>query len=198
MIKCLFLLLERAFSALGIITLSLTIATPTYAEDVFEELFPYEFGEFEGDFEGNKWKEEQLSLPDFPNEDDLIEFTGPAGYSQYHYAIDAKSLRIGKKDSVVRYVLVITSKHGSKSVYYQGISCSKQGLKQYAYGDSGNDKFIPAKLPKWEELSQRGAMGYSDNLATFYFCNSMGVVFSRDSIIQKLKYGEGEQDSEYY
>jgi len=180
------------------LAVSLTTTTVTYAEDVFEKLFPYEYGEFEGDFEGNKWKEEQLTLPEFPNDDDLLEFTGPPGYSQYRYSIDGKSLKVGSKDGVVRYILVIASKSGSKNVYYQGLSCKKQQLKQYAYGDSSNSKLIASKLPKWEALSQRGAMGYSDNLASFYFCNHMGQVLTRDGIIHKLKYGQGEQDSEYF
>jgi len=176
--------------------LCLIVSPISMAEDVFEKLFPYDYGEFEGEFE-DKWKEDKLKLPPVPDDSNLIEFTGPSGHSQYQYAIDSETLNVGK-DGVVRYVVVISSKSGSKNMYYQGISCSKKMLKQYAYGDSGHNKFIASLNPQWESLRRTGALGYSDNLFAFYFCNRMGAVLSREDIINKLKYGHGEYDSEYY
>jgi len=179
-----------------VLIFSLTISTLAFSTDVFEQLFPYDYGEFDGEFD-DKWQEDKLSLPNFPESGNLIEFSGPANYSQYQYSLDGETLKVGK-DGIVRYVAVISSSAGSKNIYYQGISCKKKMMKKYAYGDSSHSKFIVNQNPQWEMLRRTGAMGYTDNLFSFYFCNRMGAVLSQDEIINRLKYGQGEYDSEYY
>lgn len=179
------------------LTVGLLVPALSQASDVFEDLFPYEYNAIEGEFkEGKKWQEEKLFLPEFPKDGNLIEFTGPPGINHYTYSIDEESLKVGK-DGIVRYVVVIASNSGSRNIYYQGLSCSKQRLKQYAYADMEKQKFIAMKEPQWQGFRRTGALGYSDNLYSFYFCNHVGQLFSRKQIIDKLKYGHGDLSSDY-
>jgi hypothetical protein len=163
---------------------------PLYA-DIFKELGTID-EDFSGNFEQNKWSEEITSMPELPDEQHLIEFNAVASYSQYRYAIDEKTLSVGKKDAVVRFIMVISSPSGVKSSYYQGLNCSKKQIKTYAY--SSANKFITSSQPSWKELSDNGVLGYSEGLAEFYFCGFPYRPLTRIEILNNLKYGNERPD----
>ncbi len=120
-----------------------------------------------------------------------------AAFPQYRYAIDEKTLSVGKKDGIVRFIVVISSAPGTVNSYYQGISCHKKQIKTYAYAHSSAKKFISYSAPVWSKLSGRGAMGYSKGLAEFYFCDLFGDVLKQKAILNKLKYEKNEDQYNY-
>jgi len=144
--------------------------------------------DFSGDFEGNKWSEESTSIPELPEEQNLIEFNPGTSYSQYHYLIDKKTLSVGKKDEVVRFIIVIRSSSGAVNTYYQGLNCIEKEIKTYAYAHALSTNFIASTSSYWREISDSGAMGYSKGLAEFYFCKFPDSALTRKEILNKLKY----------
>ena len=163
---------------------------PVYA-DIFQQLGTID-EDFSGNFEQNKWSEEITSLPELPDEQYLIEFNAVASYAQYRYAIDEKTLSVGKKDAVVRFIIVISSPSGVKNSYYQGLNCYKKQIKTYAY--ASENKLIASSQPFWKEFSDKGVLGYSKGLAEFYFCNSFDNALTRKEILNNLKYGNERLD----
>lgn len=161
------------------------------AKDIFEQVDPSINQVFSGDFEETKWQEDNILLVKLPDEDDLITFSGVAAYPQYKYAIDGKTLSIGK-DEVIRFSIVISSSQGGKNSYFQGISCNNSNIKSYAYASSSSKDFISYQTPQWKKLSNSGSMGYSQNLADFYFCDKLGIVLKKNQILSNLKYGNSE------
>ena len=161
------------------------------AEDIFEQVDPSINTVYSGDFEETKWQEDNTIIVKLPDESDLITFSGVPAYSQYRYAIDGKTLSIGK-DEVVRFALVISSPQGSKNSYFQGVSCNNRSIKSYAYASSSSKSFINYQIPQWKSLSSSGSMGYSQNLVDFYFCDNLGIVLKKNQILSNLKYGNSE------
>ncbi len=173
------------------------ISLPLIAEDVFEQIDPEAVTDaYTGDFVEEKWKEEDAFIPELPEESDLIKIRGASAYQQYLYAVDGKTLAIGK-DGVVRFAMAISSPQGVSNYYFQGLSCENQNIKSYAYASSSSKKFISYQVPQWKPLSERGSMGYTQDLATYYFCNAIGEILKKNQIITNLKYGSGENKSNY-
>jgi CNP1-like family len=169
-----------------------------FAKDIFEQIDPdTHTSDFSGDFKESIWKEEYTQLPDLPDEHNLIVFSGVSAYPQYRYAIDEKTLSVGKKDAVVRFIVVIRSSSGTASSYYQGLNCHSKQIKTYAYAHSSAKQFTAYSAPVWDNLSDNGAMGYSKGLAEFYFCDLLGGVLKQQAILNNLKY-ENDAGGVYY
>ena len=138
-------------------------------------------------------------MPDYPENSDLLEFSGPPAYKNYQYLIDSKNLQVGK-DGVVRYSIVIRSSSGADNVMYEGLRCTTEQVKSYAYGSTGMDgkkQFIARLEPKWKPLSGSGVTGYTRSLRVNYFCSLEGFPLSKHEIIQNIKYGKGPVDGTY-
>lgn len=83
------------------------------------------------------WKEDATSLPPWPNDSDLIEFSVDDPSSSFRQYIDGKSIAIGK-DGAVRYTLVVEARSGVRNVSFEGLRCTPSGAyKIYAYGYDG-------------------------------------------------------------
>ncbi len=146
------------------------------------------------------WKEGDKNMPEYPENNDLLEVSGSAAYQNYQYLIDGKNLTVGR-DGVVRYSIVIRSKSGADNVMHDGIRCTANQIKHYAYGTTGMDgkkKFIPKTNAGWEPFRLSGITAYGSTLAASYFCDHNGVALKRNVIIHNIKYGKGPVDGLYY
>jgi hypothetical protein len=144
---------------------------------------------------GEAWKESVASIPPYPKQDDLVYFPVDAGDSRFKYAIDSKSLKVGK-DEVVRYSIVIESTSGVQNTMYEGIRCDNGEHKTYAYGTS-EKKFIEAKNIKWKpiEFGISGSMAYRSQLHNYFFCTN-NLPVKQQIILQRLKYEANRVDSD--
>jgi len=180
-----------------ILVCSLLLAKSAIA-DVWDKLNSSEYQLNEG-VEEYVWKEGESSLPDYPREQDLVDIAGPANYANYRYRIDTKTLTVGV-DGVIRYSLLIHSSSGVDNVFYDGIRCNSNQLKNYAYGSTnkqGEKVFVAKKNTSWQAFKSRGVMAYGPVLVKNYFCNYDGALLKRHEIIQNIKYGKGEVDGLY-
>jgi hypothetical protein len=101
--------------------------------------------------EREPWREQELSLPPWPRDGDLIELELDAA-SPFRYYIDARSLSVGR-DEVVRYTLVAESASGARNVSFEGLRCTPQGAFQiYAYGSGGELRPLPER--NWTSIKQ--------------------------------------------
>jgi hypothetical protein len=115
------------------------------------------------------WEEGSVKLPDYPDDDDLLEFTVDANDSRFEYYIDAKSLSVGENDEVVRYTLVVHSITGAENVFYEGIRCDSEEYKTYAFG-TGDGKLKPFRDPQWRPIQNLQHMKYRKDLLEHYLC----------------------------
>lgn len=89
-------------------------------------------GKPEEDPDAPPWQEDELALPEFPKDADLIEFYVSAATTN-RFFVDSRSLRVGK-DGVVRYAIVVRTAGGATNISYEGIRCSEVEYRIYATG----------------------------------------------------------------
>ena len=190
----------KMFALYGAVLL-LPFSTIVFA-DTWDKLdsFSHEYEENDNAAEDFVWKEEGNNLPDYPQDSDLLAVAGPPAYQNYQYLIDEKSLKVGQ-DGVIRYSIVIRSPGGADNVMYDGLRCTTQQLKNYAYGSTdmnGRKKFIKRQSVEWKTFRSSGVTAYAPIFVTNYFCDHYGIALKRREIIQNMKHGKGNVDGLYY
>ena len=135
---------------------------------------------FEGDFE---------DIPAYPRQADLLKIGSLPPRPQFEYWVDEPSLSV-HDDGVVRYSLVVTAKSGGASnVRYEGIRCTTEEYKTYAYG-GGNGPLKRARRPQWLPIRSDANDPARMDLKKFYFCvEGQGRPKSLDEILSALRYG---------
>jgi hypothetical protein len=181
------------------ITLLFFFSTAVFA-DVWDRLESHSLENKENEgIEDFIWKESGDNLPDYPQEGNLLEVAGPPTHRNYQYFIDEKSITTGA-DGVVRFSIIIRSPGGVDNVMYDGIRCTTEQIKHYAYGSmdmEGNKKLILKQSSNWQDFRSVGVTGYAPILNDHYLCCHNGANISRNEIIQNIKYGKGPVDGFY-
>ncbi len=132
------------------------------------------------------WKEAKVEIPPSPRDQDLIRFHVDDPERDFTYAIDKRSLRIDK-DQVVRYTLVIESRHGVRNYAYEGLRCHSREYKVYAYG-SNTGKLRPRRDPKWKAIKEERFSRVHRDLHRYYLCEpSLNKPLVKEEIILALK-----------
>jgi hypothetical protein len=100
--------------------------------------------------EREPWREQEVTLPPWPRDGDLVEFELDEA-SPFRYYLDGKHLSVGR-DGVVRYTLVAESRSGTRNVSYEGLRCTPRGnYRIYAYGING--RFDAAPGENWQGIA---------------------------------------------
>lgn len=135
--------------------------------------------------EGEAWKETAVTIPGFPQDDDLLEFSVDNPATRNHtYLLDQKSLSIAE-DFVARYSVVIRTQSGATNVFYDGIRCQTGEYKNYAFGVNGN--FYPNDSAAWVKI--RGADFFRKALLRGILCDEMtDSPKTVEQIIYQIKY----------
>ena len=117
------------------------------------------------------WKEIQPALPSVPLEDNLLPLLVPPSAPGYRYFIDTASLSLAA-DRVTRYTVVVISPHGSKSGFFEGLRCTTNEIKTYAYLVSDGNIRWRTRI-RWQDITahSQGAYGYRRLLSKVYLCN---------------------------
>jgi CNP1-like family len=112
-------------------------------------------------------EEEPVVIPPYPLEKNLVKMDiDRYGYAYQAY-VDTASLSVGK-DRVVRYTVVLRSPAGVDNVSYEGLRCTRNEFKRYAYGSGG--RFYPVTNPDWQRIHQVRQDIYRKVLADEYLC----------------------------
>ncbi|MGB5736611.1 MAG: CNP1-like family protein, partial [Thiohalocapsa sp.] len=119
--------------------------------------------------EGRKWQEQDVRLPAWPRDADLVEIKVDGPADEFRHAIDIRSLTTGS-DGVVRYTLVTESTSGARNVSFEGLRCTPKGkYKTYAYGD-GSRFSLTGNAEQWIEIDERARDYFRYELWRHYLC----------------------------
>lgn len=162
--------MKHYFTATGLILL-LFVAASAIAEptDRYEEVT----GE-EDDFDTieRPWQESAVKIPGLPADDDWDTIPMDSLPATQKLALGKNSIRIDKKDWVVRYWLLIRSTGGAYNASYQGLRCRTRQVVTYAYGQKDQDPEVtPIKEPRWADIGNRKRGNYLHELAHYIFCS---------------------------
>ncbi|MBC8520196.1 MAG: hypothetical protein H8D24_07310 [Gammaproteobacteria bacterium] len=133
--------------------------------------------------EGDAWKESEISIPDYPQEDNLLEFQVDNPSSSHRYFLDTNSLSIAD-DYVIRYSAVIKTRSGSTNVFYDGMRCQTMEYKNYAFGINGS--FTENDGAHWEPV--RSYDFFRKALLRGIVCEQGNRPRPVDAVIDKIKY----------
>ena len=86
----------------------------------------------------------------------------------FKFAVDTNSIAIGK-DSVTRYIVVITNPSGGQQTQYEGIRCDS--FQWRLYGTLDNNKWNENPLGSWAAIKSNIPNRYQAALAQGAFCN---------------------------
>ncbi len=131
------------------------------------------------------WKEQKGAIPavSLQSLKKLRIDHGPIDVSLY---IDQDSIRVNKKDRVVRYWIAIKSGKRISSLNYEGLRCSTEEYRSYAYASPQNStQIMPLKNSHWRPIRPEGSRDYHRELAKNYLC-STGVPRTPDGIRASL------------
>ena len=126
--------------------------------------------------------EQSVSLPAYPQDSDLLEFT--VGTVPHRYFIDGRTLAVGA-DGVVRYALVVATAGGARNFSYEGIRCKTYEKRIYALGHPQR-KWIEARRSVWEPIQRGRANEHQDILYREYFCPDRFAT-SREAALRALR-----------
>ncbi|MEJ0003251.1 MAG: CNP1-like family protein [Pararobbsia sp.] len=135
------------------------------------------------------FKEEKVdTLPPLPSEANLLPFE-VSKQSALVFAIDDKSVSIGKEDRVIRYTVVITSPAGARNVRYEGIRCNDGQLwRLYAAIDEDGGAWDRGTDTNWEKIEGNELNAYHAALVHDYFCNFSIPNGSAKAIVENIRY----------
>ncbi len=141
------------------------LAEPT---DRYEELT----GE-QDDYEvvGKNWIESGSKVPPMPQQGDWSPVRMDSLPENQHAYIDMHSLRLNRKDYVVRYWLLIRSNGGGFSATFEGMRCATGEYIIYAYGYKDREPPLrKLSLPKWRRISKVNGFNYRAELQQDVIC----------------------------
>lgn len=135
--------------------------------------------------DATEWKESEVPPPPAFDMRKLVTFEVPR-ITTLVYGVDPGSIAISKNDSLVRYVLVITSSSGARNVMYEALRCSTGEFKTYArYSLDG--KWSPVANPVWrsvfEDLPSKHALWFAKAGA----CDAAAPPLSVSELVNKLR-----------
>ena len=132
-----------------------------------------------------KWKESKVSIPEYPADRNLHAIPLPSRDSVKIY-LDTTTLTVSE-DAVVRYTLVVESRSGARSIFYEGIRCKTSEYKPYAVG-TVDKTFSEIGKPKWKSIPRFPTNAIRDTLSKFYFCDNFASVRTSTEITRAVRY----------
>lgn len=145
------------------------------------------WGKFDYDFEEKPWIELEAKLPSAPKAENLLPFYVSAT-TDNQFFVDAASISVGE-DGVVRYTLLIKSSAGASNISYEGMHCSTEEIKRYAFARQ-DGSWGKARNSKWEEIRYKDVNRQHHVLYDDFFCPRGFAVKSPTEAINALKRGE--------
>ncbi len=119
------------------------------------------------DFEEIPWVESVTAVPDYPRQENLIEFTaGPTERNRFF--VDGSTINIGT-DGIVRYVLVLKAAGGASNVSLEGIRCDTREFKLFAVGRS-DGTWSKLGSPQWQRIENKLVNQHHAALSRDFLC----------------------------
>jgi hypothetical protein len=145
------------------------------------------WGDFDFEFDSEKpWAELQAQLPPYPDLNKALPFFVSAA-TDNQFFVDPKSISVGD-DGVVRYTLIVKSSEGALNVSFEGIRCSTNEKKLYAFGRTdrtwSRNRYAKWSAIQYEDRNRQHHMLYDD-----FFCPRGLIVRDAAEAVSALKRG---------
>lgn len=137
--------------------------------------------------EGKAWKEQNIELPAYPDAKHYVEVPLQLAGSGLEMFIDEPSLAVGK-DGVTRYILMLRSSTGTENLFYEGIRCTTQEWRSYAYGTTAGEWQLLGETP-WQTIRNLGVERYRMSLYHYYLCDPISGPLSPRKALDRVRYG---------
>lgn len=131
------------------------------------------------------WKETEVPPPPAYNAGKLLTFE-VLGNPGMTYGVDPSTIVISNADSLVRYVVVATSKSGVSNVMYEALHCATGEVKTYARR-VGTSAWLEVKNPQWRSVFASAPSRHSLAFAKAGACDAQAPATSVREIVDKLK-----------
>jgi CNP1-like family len=121
------------------------------------------------DYEEKVWVELPTALPEYPKDENLIEFpVGPTERNRFF--VDGSTISIGN-DGIVRFVMVLKTSGGATNVTLEAMRCATREFKLFAVGrsDASWDKI---DSPQWRLIENKTINHYRAVLSRDFLCPS--------------------------
>jgi len=145
------------------------------------------FREFAEDPDEPKWQEGEVTLPEFPKDENLMEFYVSA-VTPNHFFIDGKSISAGS-DGVVRFTLVVKTAGGATNISFEGIRCTASEYRLYATGRA-DGTWSKARVSAWRAIESKSVNRQYAALSRDYFCPSYQPIRSPEEGRDALRRGK--------
>ena len=157
-------------SAAALLALALVAASPAQAQF----------------FQDNPdWRETEVPPPPAFDAKKLLAFEVSANPGM-SYGVDPSTIVISKNDSLVRYVVVATSKSGVSNAMYEALHCATGEVKTYARR-TGLSEWQMAKNPQWHSVFDSAPSRHSLAFAKVGACDAKAPATSVRDLVDKLK-----------
>lgn len=131
------------------------------------------------------FSEDVLQFPkELPKQENL-RFFRPSAETQLKFAVDSKSLRIGK-DGVLRYVVVISNPSGTQQVKFEGIRCETFEYKVFGTLQENNE-WKSSPNSEWKRIPNQGYNQYQATLGRTGFCAGESANSNFNQIFETLR-----------
>jgi hypothetical protein len=117
-----------------------------------------------------------------PNPSTLQPFYVSEG-TVFKFAVDTQSILIGK-DSITRYIVVITNPSGGRQIQYEGIRCDS--FQWRLYGTLENSTWRDNPLSTWQKIQINTPNRYQASLAQGAFCNLSSQEKNINTVLKSL------------
>ena len=162
-----------------ILALALVAMIPSALADIH-------FRDFE-DPDEPQWQEGEVALPEFPKDENLMEFYVSA-VTPNHFYIDGKSIGVGA-DGVVRFAMIIKTSGGATNTTFEGIRCGAMEYRLYATGRV-DGTWAKARTSAWKPIENKPINRHHASLSRDYFCPSMVPIKDAEDGRRALKLGK--------
>ena len=138
------------------------------------------------------WKETEVPPPPAYDASKLLTFevlTNPG----MTFGVDPSTIVISKSDSLVRYVIVATSKSGVSNVMYEALHCATGEIKTYARR-VGTSPWQEAQNPQWRSVFDNAPSKHALAFAKLGACDAKAPATSVREITEKMKNGRPYMD----
>jgi len=171
----------------ALLVLSFLAALPAAAQNTNDPRDARTTGksDWELEQERREFRDGEVKLPAAPKAESLVEFF-PSSASSFRFFVDADSLSVGA-DGVVRYTLVARSANGYDNVTYEGLRCTANAVRVYAYADAG--KWSRASSEAWKPIEGKTVQRWHNELRSRYFCPLGLPIMTADEGKRALKAG---------
>jgi hypothetical protein len=132
-----------------------------------------------------KWQESKTTVPAYPSDADLVAVPANDNDTLKIY-LDRKSISRAP-DRVARFTLVVESRSGARSVFYDGLRCETRQYKTYAIGTTDR-AFTPVTDPQWRDIPRPEINDFRYRLYSRFVCDENSSARTPAEIVSLLKH----------